>query len=118
MVRSSEAEYMYFLKSDWCDTVFVEFLIKDELAAIAVVDIVGNALSAVYTFFEPDFSGYGLGVNAILWQIEWAKQLEKEFLYLGFWIKRCQKMSYKSNYQPLQVLKDKQWVPLNPGISE
>ena len=111
MSDSSPEDYLHFLKSSWCDTCFVEFLIDGELAAIAVVDRLDDALSAVYTFFEPKFSGYGLGVYAVLWQIEWAKQLQKEFLYLGFWIKRCKKMSYKSDYQPLQVFRDKQWVP-------
>jgi leucyl-tRNA---protein transferase len=110
MAKSSKGDYIHFLKSNWCDTNFVEFLIDDELAAVAVVDQLDNALSAVYTFFDPKFSDYGLGVYAVLWQVEWAKQLQKEFLYLGFWIKQCKKMSYKSNYQPLQTLKDKQWV--------
>lgn len=110
MAHSSQDDYRHFLKSSWCDTSFVEFSIAGELAAIAVVDRLDNALSAVYTFFEPKFSSYGLGVYAVLWQIEWAKQLQKEFLYLGFWIKRCKKMSYKSAYQPLQVHRDKQWL--------
>jgi leucyl-tRNA---protein transferase len=110
MFDSSQEDYVRFLKSSWCDTHFVEFLINDELAAIAVVDLLNNALSAVYTFFEPKFSSYGLGVYAVLWQIEQAKRLQKEFLYLGFWIKRCKKMSYKSEYQPLQIFKNKQWV--------
>ncbi len=110
MAQSSPNDYLSFLKSTWCDTHFVEFLIAGELAAIAVVDHLDNALSAVYTFFDPKFSEYSLGVNAVLWQIEWAKQLQKEFLYLGFWIKRCKKMSYKSDYQPLQIFKDKQWT--------
>ena len=113
MVNSTKGEYIHFLKSSWCDTRFVEFLIDGELAAVAVVDYLENALSAVYTFFEPKFSNYGLGVYAVLWQIDWAKQLQKEFLYLGFWIKQCKKMSYKSNYQPLQILRDKQWVTYN-----
>jgi leucyl-tRNA---protein transferase len=113
MFDSSQVDYMQFLRSSWCDTHFVEFLIDGELAAIAVADRLDNALSAVYTFFEPKFSSYGLGVYAVLWQIEWAKELQKEFLYLGFWIKRCKKMSYKSDYQPLQIFKDKQWVLLN-----
>lgn len=111
MAKSSKKEYINFLKSSWCDTHFVEFSIGGELAAVAVVDSLDNALSAVYTFFEPKFSGYGLGVYAVLWQIEWAKQLQKEFLYLGFWIKECRKMSYKSYYQPLQILKNQHWVP-------
>jgi leucyl-tRNA---protein transferase len=115
MFDSSQVDYLQFLKSSWCDTHFVEFLIDGELAAIAVVDRLENALSAVYTFFEPKFSSNGLGVYAVLWQIEQAKQLQKEFLYLGFWIKKCKKMSYKSDYQPLQVLRDKQWVQRDTG---
>lgn len=111
MADSSRNEYLHFLKSTWCDTSFVEFKINGELAAIAVVDRLDNALSAVYTFFEPKFSNKGLGVYAVLWQIEWAKHLNKEFVYLGYWIKQCKKMSYKSNYQRLQVYKNKQWMP-------
>lgn len=113
MAKSNKNDYLSFLKSNWCDTHFVEFSINDELAAVAVVDDLGNDLSAVYTFFEPKFSAYGLGVYAVLWQIGWAKELQREFLYLGFWIKQCRKMSYKSDYQPLQTLKDKQWTTQN-----
>jgi len=91
MAESSPSEYINFLSSSWCDTVFVEFLINDELAGIAVVDQLDNALSAVYTFFDPKFSHYSLGVYAVLWQIEQAKRQQKEFLYLGFWIQACQK---------------------------
>jgi leucyl-tRNA---protein transferase len=112
MAHSSHSDYLNFLKSSWCDTSFAEFFINGELAAIAVIDLLDNALSAVYTFFEPKFSDNSPGVFAVLWQIEWAKQMEKEFLYLGFWIKRCKKMSYKSEYQPLQILKDKEWLSM------
>jgi arginine-tRNA-protein transferase len=114
MAESSPSEYINFLGSSWCDTVFVEFSINDQLAGIAVVDQLDNALSAVYTFFDPQFSTHSLGVYAVLWQIEQAKQQQKEFLYLGFWIQACQKMAYKSNYQPLQILRDKQWQELQP----
>jgi arginine-tRNA-protein transferase len=51
-------------------------------------------------------------VYAVLWQIEQAKLQQREFLYLGFWIQACQKMAYKSNYQPLQIFRDKQWIEL------
>jgi leucyl-tRNA---protein transferase len=113
MADSSPDDYIHFLSSTWCDTRFVEFLINDELACVAVVDLLENALSAVYTFFEPKFSSYSPGVYAVLWQIEQAKQLNKEFLYLGFWIKTCAKMAYKCRYQPMQVLLDKGWTELS-----
>lgn len=103
-------DFMGFLGSHWCHTHFVEFRNEGALFAVAVVDQVENGLSAVYTFFDPDFSDYSPGVYAVLWQIEHARQLKLDWLYLGFWIKQCQKMAYKSNYQPLQLFDGKQWV--------
>lgn len=112
MAKSSADDYINFLGSTWCQTQFVEFSIADELAGVAVVDFLDNSLSAVYTFFEPKFSSYGLGVYAVLWQIEQAKSLGLEHLYLGFWIENCQKMAYKNQYQPLQGLVNQHWQVL------
>ncbi|MDD2723890.1 MAG: arginyltransferase [Methylovulum sp.] len=112
MAHSSPDDYIGFLGSSWCDTRFVELSINNQLAGIAVVDQFADAWSAVYTFFEPSFSDYSLGVYAVLWQIEQAKQSSREFLYLGFWIQACKKMAYKSNYQPMQLLLNKQWTEM------
>jgi arginine-tRNA-protein transferase len=112
MAESSPDEYIDFLSSSWGNTVFVEFSINEELAGVAIVDQLDNALSAVYTFFDPKFSSYSLGVYAVLWQIEYALMQKHEFLYLGFWIQACQKMAYKSHYQPLQLFRNKQWLEL------
>lgn len=118
MQHSNPEEYLRFLKSTWCETRFLEFTINGELAAVAVVDVVDNALSAVYTFFEPKFADFSPGMYAVLWQIGWAKKLVLEFLYLGFWIKQCKKMSYKSNYQPLQQFRNKEWLVFNGSSSD
>ena len=109
MVNTSPDEYIKFLSSSWCNSQFIEFSIANELAAVAVVDRLDNALSAVYTFFDPKFSSYSLGVYAVLWQIHAAQKQGLEWLYLGFWIADCQKMNYKNQYQPLQGFIDQQW---------
>lgn len=109
MVNTSPDEYIKFLGSSWCNSQFIEFSIANELAAVAVVDRLDNALSAVYTFFDPKFSSYSLGVYAVLWQIHAAQKQGLEWLYLGFWIADCQKMNYKNQYQPLQGFIDQQW---------
>lgn len=114
MANSSADDYMNFLSSSWCHTQFVEFSIAGELAGIAVVDFLDNSLSAVYTFFEPKFSSRSLGAYAVLWQIEQAKSLGLRYVYLGFWIKNCQKMAYKNQYQPLQGLVNQRWQVLKP----
>jgi arginine-tRNA-protein transferase len=110
MANASPEDYMDFLSSSWCETRFVEFTVNTELAAIAVVDHLNNALSAVYTFFDPKFSHLSPGRYAILWQIDYAQQLGVEWLYLGYWIGQCQKMSYKNQYRPVQAFIDKQWL--------
>lgn len=109
MANSSKEDYMNFLSSRWCNTLFVEFSINNEIAAVAIVDLLDNALSAVYTFFEPKFSQYSLGTYAVLWQIQHAKQMNLEFVYMGFWIKNCKKMTYKTQYQPIQAYRQNEW---------
>jgi arginine-tRNA-protein transferase len=104
------------LGSSWCDTVFVEFSIQGTLAGVAIVDQLPNALSAVYTFFDPQFSSYSLGTYAVLWQIAQAQLQRREFVYLGFWINACQKMAYKSNYRPLQQRVDGQWLTVHDDL--
>lgn len=105
-------DYLHFLSSNWCETWFVEFWIAEQLAAVAVVDVLNNALSAVYTFFDPAFDDYSPGVFAVLWQIDTARRLGLDFVYLGFWIKDCRKMRYKTEYQPLEGLIGQQWQPI------
>jgi arginine-tRNA-protein transferase len=109
MDNSSKEDYLAFFGSHWCNTYFVEFIIAGELAAVTVIDHLDNAFSAVYTFFDPKFSARSLGVYAVLWQIDYAKSLQLENLYLGYWIADCKKMSYKTKYQPLQGLIEQQW---------
>ncbi|WAR46731.1 arginyltransferase [Methylomonas rapida] len=109
----SREDYLHFLSSNWSDTWFVEFLIEGQLAAVAVVDALENALSAVYTFFDPAFDAFSPGVFAVLWQIDAAQKLGLDYVYLGFWIKDCRKMRYKIQYQPLEGLIDQQWQPIS-----
>ena len=109
----SREDYLHFLGSDWCDTWFVEFLIEGRLAAVAVIDILDHALSAVYTFFDPAFNEYSPGVFAVLWQVEEAMRRGLDYVYLGFWVEDCRKMRYKNQYQPLQGLIADQWQDIS-----
>jgi arginine-tRNA-protein transferase len=69
-------------------------------------------VSAIYTFFDPAYEARSLGRLAVLWQIHWAQSKGMEFVYLGYWVKDCQKMAYKAEYQPLQVFDDLIWQQL------
>jgi arginine-tRNA-protein transferase len=109
MQNSTEEQYIRFLTTEWCDTEFLEFRLDGRLVAVAVTDILPRALSSVYTFFDPELGARSLGVMAILSQLELARQRGLPWLYLGYWIGECKKMSYKAEYRPLELFTGQNW---------
>jgi len=105
-------DYMRFLTSDWCDTLFVEFRHDQALVALAVTDRLHRAISAVYTFFDPDLDRRSLGTYAVLHQIELAREMDCDWMYLGYWIPGSQKMHYKSRFRPMQAYYEGHWQPI------
>ena len=102
-----------FLIADWCDIQFIEFYANEKLIGVAVVDAIKSGFSAIYTFFDPiEGNRRGLGVYAVLWQIEYANEQKLEYVYPGFWIKDCRKMNYKTRFQPIEGLIKGNWVSL------
>jgi arginine-tRNA-protein transferase len=109
--------YLQFLTCTWADTVFYEFRLQQQLLAVAVIDYLGSGFSAIYTFFDPECANRSLGVYAILWEIEEARRLQFDWIYLGYWIKECRKMSYKTEYQPLEYYWQGHWYLLETSIN-
>jgi arginyl-tRNA--protein-N-Asp/Glu arginylyltransferase len=101
--------YWSFVASRWCPTWLCEFRRDRELLAVAVVDRLDNGLSAVYTFFDPLEDARGLGTFAILWQIATARRLGLNWVYLGYWVERCGKMTYKARFKPHEVFVPERW---------
>lgn len=110
MFPPSRGQFEDFLLHDLPFTRFHEFRLDGRLVAVAVTDHLPNALSAVYTFYDPDLPQRSLGRQAILQQIDSCRALELPHLYLGYWIRECRKMSYKGEYRPLEVLVSRNWV--------
>jgi len=113
MYPPSEEQYRAFLTSEWNLTQYIELRLGGRLLGVSVCDQLDDGLSAVYTFYDPDEEQRGLGKFAILAQIEKAKSLGLDYLYLGYWIKECNKMNYKIQYRPLDLLVNRRWMRLN-----
>ncbi len=108
-------QYDSFLNNPWGCTRFYRFYAEDEntspvLLAIVVADFLEDGQSAIYTFFDPDESRRSLGTYTLLWQIANAKKLGLKYLYLGYWIRDCQKMAYKSAFRPLELRINNRWT--------
>lgn len=87
---------------------------RGELAAAALVDVLGDGLSLVYSFFDPEASRRGLGIYTILDHIQQARAAGFAHVYLGYWIPGSDKMDYKSSFQPLELLLGGEWRPYEP----
>jgi arginine-tRNA-protein transferase len=110
MYPPDRAQFNSFLTHEWGATRFVEFREHERLLAVAVLDRLDNGISAIYTFYEPEASSRSLGSFVILWQIELARELELPAVYLGYWIRNCRKMNYKTRYRPIELLTNGHWV--------
>lgn len=118
MDNPSPQQYMDFLTAEWCDTRFMEFRLGSRLLAVAVVDVMADALSAVYTFYDPDYQRRSLGKFAVLQEIAAARAEQRQWLYLGYWIANCRKMRYKVDYQPLEYFWNGGWTATRPRHAE
>jgi len=112
MYPPDREQYEAFLNRVWDCTHYYRFYDRGQLVAVAVVDKLEDGFSAIYTFFDPDADRRSLGAYAILWEIEQTRILGLDYLYLGYWIRNCQKMAYKSDYRPLQVYTNSRWTTL------
>lgn len=110
----SEEDYLRFLGSDWCDTFFLVGTLRGRPAVVAVTDDMDNALSAVYTFFDTSLARRSPGTLAILRQIELTRLMQRDWLYLGYWIAGSAKMDYKSRFRPLQGYRHGSWQDIEP----
>ena len=114
MFPPSAEQFRTFLMIEGPQTQFVCYRDDEQkLVAVSVTDILpGHGMSAVYTFFDPELDHLSLGQMAILRQIGWCQQEQLPYLYLGYWIRECQKMNYKTEYEPTEMLIGRQWARL------
>ena len=104
-------QFHNFLGEAFGTTRYLTFRIENKLACVAVSDELERGLSAIYTFFDTALPNKrSLGRFAVLKQIELAQAMSLDYVYLGYWIKHCQKMSYKTDYRPFEVFINNQWV--------
>lgn len=111
MDQDSREQYQNFLLQSHVSSKLITFYDAAQLCMVSIIDELPDGLSSVYTFYDPDITQASYGTYAILWQIQLCKALGLDYLYLGYWIKAHQKMNYKANFQPLEILIGGRWLP-------
>jgi len=98
------ADYNDFLINSNVNSKLVEFRLNDQLKMITIIDIIDDGISAVYTFYDCSDQKLSLGTMSIIWLLGLCKKENLPFLYLGYWIHESQKMKYKTNFKPYELM--------------
>jgi arginine-tRNA-protein transferase len=118
MAMMEEADFISMVQDSPVNTVLLS--LRDDqgkLVAACLCDRLGDGISAVYSYFDPEAKG-SLGSHIVLRLID-AMQAEddKPNIYLGYWIDGSQTMAYKRRFPGIEALTGGRWQPLPPASS-
>jgi leucyl-tRNA---protein transferase len=83
---------------------------QGELIAAVLIDILGDGVSLIYSFYEPTMAKRSLGSFVILDMIRRAERMGLPYVYLGFYVAGSPKMTYKSRFMPQERLSPEGWT--------
>ncbi|WP_437223855.1 arginyltransferase [Planctomicrobium sp. SH661] len=96
-----------FLVGEYPSLHELQYRDGDELVGVGLIDCLPHSVSSVYFFHAPAWRDLGPGTFSLLCEIELARRLNLDFVYLGYWIGECPSMAYKNRFHPHQVLRSR-----------
>lgn len=87
----------------------IRYRLKGRLMGTGIVDIGSNWMNAVYFYFDPADAKRSPGVFNILTLLDTCRKLDIEYLYLGYYLKEVQAMSYKDRFSPHYLFENGVW---------
>ena len=110
MADMTVLDYAMMVEDSHVETRIVEYRCAGALVAMALTDVLGDGLSMVYSFFEPDEAVRSLGTLMVLDHIARAKRMGLAYVYLGYWVRGSGKMDYKGRFLPQERLMPEGWA--------
>lgn len=115
MADMTVLDFAAMVDDNFVDSRLVEYRLRGEddsntLVAAVLIDVLGDGISMIYSFYDPDMAGRGLGTFMILDNLTRVKRLGLPYLYLGYWVRNSPKMDYKARFLPQERLTADGWM--------
>lgn len=104
-----EEYYSNFFINSLGNTFEVQYHRDGNLVGVGIIDLGTSWLNCVYFYFDPAEKKCSLGTYNILSLIDFCRQNDIDFLYLGYWLKEVRAMAYKAAFRPHALLLDGVW---------
>lgn len=76
----------------------------EKLIGVDLIDVLDDGISSIYFYYDTDYAKYSLGRFSLYNQIMFAREKKLRWIYLGYYVKDCPSLSYKSHYKPYLTL--------------
>lgn len=103
-------DYIKMVEETPVNSRLFEYYNEQSLVAVVLTDILERGVSMVYSFFEPELIGNSLGKFLILDHVDYAREQQLPYVYLGFSIKGAKNMEYKERFKPQEQFDGDDWV--------
>ena len=116
MAEMTWPDYVAMVEDTMVRTHIIEYRVRSkdggpgDLIACALVDLMNDGLSLVYSFYDPYMSRRSLGSYVILDHVIQACLTSLPYVYLGYWVRGSEKMDYKVRFSPIELLKPDGWT--------
>jgi arginine-tRNA-protein transferase len=121
MVRMTALDYAQMIEDSHVRTSVVEYRRRGPdtaingrgtgpLIAAVLIDRLGDGLSMVYSFYDPEEAHRGLGTFMILDHVRRTLKEGLPYLYLGYLVEGSPKMAYKGRFRPQERLRADGWT--------
>lgn len=116
MVGMDESDYADMVEQSPVKSYIIEYREppangrRGRLVGACLTDRQADGLSMIYSFFDAAHpTRQGLGNLIIMDHIARARMVGLPYVYLGYWVKGSERMSYKTRYRPIEVLGPSGW---------
>ena len=117
MADMTVLDFAAMVDESFVDTRLIEYRLPAEdgedtpdLVAAALIDVLEDGISLIYSFYDPDLPRRSLGTYIILDSIRRARSKGLPYVYLGYWVGGSRKMNYKARFLPQERLTRDGWV--------